>query len=68
MDNKKAWYESKTLWGLFLSLASLLTIVLGDAGIFELQQDVRSQRFGVNLCGLGLAGFGRVFAKAKLKD
>ena len=66
-EKKKAWWKSRTLWGVAIALGSVLAIVLADAGAFELSEDIRTQLLAVNFLGLGLAGYGRLAATSRLR-
>lgn len=66
MKESKPWYRSKTLWGLALSLAALCIAAMGDMGLFHLEPDIRNHLIALNLCGVGIAGFGRLSANSRI--
>lgn len=63
----KPFYKSKTLGGLALSLVALVAIGVGDAGVFELAADLRSQLLALSFVGLGVAGYGRISAVDRIE-
>ena len=62
----KPFYFSKTLWGIVITVCSLLTVGMADAGMIPMSADLRSQVFGLSFMGLALAGYGRMSASESL--
>lgn len=65
-SNSKPFYKSKTLWGVLMSAAALLTMALGESGVITVSDGLSSQLTAVSYMGLGLAGYGRIAAKSAL--
>ena len=66
MKTTKPFYKSRTVWGLLIALASLVSVGLADAGLFEVAADMRTQLFGLSFVGLAMAGYGRAKADKAL--